>query len=119
MKKVIYEGNIHNVYSIKTRFGTYDIILTRQQYRSPQTLAVLALTVEDDEVVEEFAVLTVNLDCYSGMNNQNDRRAFVDSNNCPWALEFLAENGIAKPVGILQQSGFCLYPLYEWDTTKF
>lgn len=121
MKTVIYNGIKHNVFKIKTEFGNIDIILCKKQYRNPETLAVAAMEVENGEVNEEydFAVLTVNLDGYTGLGQQSDTRAYVDCNNCGWARSFLEGNAIAKPTGIFTLSGFCTYPLYEWDTTKF
>ena len=46
---------------------------------------------------------------------QSDKKAFVDTNNCPWVKEFLEDNHIAKFTGWSAPSGFCDYPLYEFD----
>lgn len=61
---------------------------------------------------EPWATLTVNL------GTGDERHAFVDTNNCPWATEFLESNGLAHPTGIEMPSGYCTYPLYEF-TSKF
>ena len=61
---------------------------------------------------EPYATLTVNLD---GERLDSSNQAFVDTNNCPWAPEFLEDNGIAKPTGVTAKSGFCTYPLYEFS----
>ena len=64
-----------------------------------------------------FAVITVNLqDNPFGMDKYQDETkfAYVDTNNCPWAEQFLEENNIAKSTGIFAPSGFCAYPLYEF-----
>lgn len=45
--------------------------------------------------------------------------AFIDTNNNPWAEDFLMENGIAKPTGATGHSGYCTYPLYEFDMKCF
>lgn len=118
-KQIAYKGKTYNVFTIETDFGTFDVILTIQQYQSNGSLAVQALTVEDGNVVNFFEILTVNLDGYTGMGVQDDKRAFVDTNNCDWAERFLKKNKLAKGTGIKAQSGFCTYPLYEWDTSKF
>lgn len=81
-------------------------------YRSNGTLAVFAT--EGDE---EFATLTVNIPesglfCY-------ENTAFIDTNNCPWAEKFLKENKIAKPTGHYGHSGWCSYPLYEFNLSLF
>ena len=59
-----------------------------------------------------FATLTVNLQSPL----QDETHAFVDTNNCPWAEEFLLDNGIATKVeGCEERSGYCTYPLYEFN----
>ena len=47
-----------------------------------------------------------------------EETAFIDVNNCPWAIQFLIENEIAIPLHINVGSGFCSYPLYKFDLTK-
>ncbi len=39
---------------------------------------------------------------------------FVDINNFPKIGEWLKKNGVATPVGIFVQSGFCQYPAYSF-----
>lgn len=102
-------------YTVKTEWGTYDVALGKHAYHKPRTLAVQAACIKGGKT---FATLTVNLDGYTGAGLQSDTRTFVDTNNCPWAEKFLRENGIAKPTGIVMQSGFCSYPLYEFDLSK-
>lgn len=61
---------------------------------------------------EPYAALTTNL------GFADERMAFIDTNNCPWATEFLESNGLAKDTGLVGASGYCVYPLYEF-TDKF
>ncbi len=111
---VPYQGRLYKPFTVDNGYCTCQVILTIQQYRNNGSLAVQALAVEDGNVVNIFEILTVNL-CH-GM--QDDKRAFVDTNNCDWAERFLKKNKLAKDTGIKARSGFCSYPLYEWDTTK-
>ncbi len=60
---------------------------------------------------EIFSIVTVNLPI-SG--NLPKNLAYVDINNCPWAEEFIQENGIGRPTGTSIPSGYCRYPLYEF-----
>lgn len=61
-----------------------------------------------------YAKLTVNLgELPKGAPKEDS--AFVDTNNCPWAEEFITNLGIAVPSGIFRQSGFCIYPLYYFN----
>lgn len=81
-------------------------------YQTTDTLAVEAI----DENGETFADITVCLGqpLMPGF-------AFIDTNNCRWAEEMLRKNGIAKPArnGACMASGYCTYPLYEFDMSKF
>ena len=60
-----------------------------------------------------FATITVNLG-----DKLPDGYAYLDTNNCPWAEEFVTENDLAEFVGGYATSGFCIYPLYKFDTNK-
>ena len=91
------------------------VIVTK--YTNPETLAILLKCAESPW--EDFAVITVNLvnSPYGDVKYQDESHAYIDTNNCPWAEEFLQENGIAKPDSrdIYGMSGFCTYPLYEFN----
>ena len=90
------------------------VIVTK--YTSPETLAILLKCAESPW--EDFAVITVNLvnSPYGDVKYQDESHAYIDTNNCPWAEEFLQENGIANPDprDIYGMSGYCTYPLYEF-----
>ena len=117
-KSILYGGRRHKVFTIDTEYGKFDAILTEERYLNGGALAVEALVVEDGAVVEPFATLTVNLDGEAA-TAQDAERAYLDTNNNPWAPEFVTKNGIARPTVIAARSGFCTYPLFLWDTTKF
>ena len=90
------------------------VIVTK--YNNPETLAILLKCAESPW--EDFAVITVNLvnSPYGDGQYQDESHAYIDTNNCPWAEDFLQENGIAKPDprDIYGMSGYCTYPLYEF-----
>lgn len=90
---------------------SYPVTLQFNRYIIGQTLCVLLR--EAKAPWSDFAQITVNLQSPL----QDETHAFLDINNCPWVEEFLCDNGIAKPVeGITMKSGFCTYPLYEFNT---
>lgn len=44
--------------------------------------------------------------------------AYVDTDNCPWAVELLEENGFAERTGRTRRSGYCEYPAMKFDRSK-
>lgn len=89
---------------------TYPVTLKFLQYNDNKTLAVKLVSAIPPW--SPFATISVNL----GGGRQDDTHAYLDTNNCPWAVEFLQDNEIAKPVeGAIGVSGFCTYPLYEFN----
>lgn len=89
---------------------THPVTLTLKKYTNNNALAVILQSAHAPW--ETFAVITVNLPT-SGILPYD--LAFVDTNNCPWAEDFLQENDIAHPTGRTGVSGFCEYPLYKFN----
>ena len=94
---------------IKLFNKTYSVFPVKSQYLNNKTLAVLLR--ERDGC--PFATLTVNIEASDIV--ASDRRAFVDTNNCPWAEEFIKVNNLGIPTGYTAFSGYCEYPLYEFN----
>jgi hypothetical protein len=59
---------------------------------------------------EPFGILTKPFGEFIGLKNA----AYIDINNFPNATQLL-EMGIAKDTGSTKHSGFCEYPLWEFD----
>lgn len=89
----------------------YQVKAVKDRYDYGNNLAIFLLTKEN----EMFCVLTVNLE-----DNQFDfpNLAYVDTNNCPFAEKFITENKLGKFKNQYGFSGFCRYPLYEFDLSK-
>lgn len=94
-----------NKYEIKVWGEEYKVSLEIGSYAKPKRIA-LQLWCDDGP----FATVSVNL---PDQELANEKCFFVDTNNCPWAEDFLEKNGIAKPTGNLGFSGYCVYPEYE------
>ena len=96
--------------------ATIPVTVIVTKYTNPETLAILLKCAESPW--EDFAVITVNLanSPYGDVQYQDESHAYINTNSCPWAEEFLQENGIAKPDprDIYGMSGYCTYPLYEF-----
>jgi len=120
MKTVKFEGKERKVFTIHVFDEDVDIILVGRTYNTNGTLAVEALVVENGRVSERWCVCTTNLDPYTGFGVQSEKRAYLNlsDGNEEWLPQLLADNGIAVPLEHSARSGFCTYPLYEWDLTK-
>ena len=62
---------------------------------------------------KQLAIITVNLGDLLERN-----MAYIDTNNCPWAENFLIDNDFGLPTGEYKVSGFCIYPLYQIDLER-
>ena len=97
----------------KTRFGTAEqVMLEAGAYQDSKSLYV-GMTTVDDGFPEPYGNVTVNLPV-----PVPSYCAFVDTNNMPELEDFLVKNGIAEFTGLMQQSGYCTYPLYLFDAEK-
>ena len=65
---------------------------------------------KEDNGFHPFAVLTKSFGEFIGQKNC----AYIDTNNCPFADQLLAQ-GIAIDTGLTKQSGFCTYPLWQFN----
>lgn len=95
-----YQLNVHD--------ETFKVTLYTMHYWDENLVVEMDYFDEDFKCYAPFCTLSVNLD-----ESIPPDQFFVDTNNCPWAEQFLQENNIAKPVGRCGHSGFCTYPLYE------
>ena len=94
---------------IKVYNKTYAVFPVKGKYLNNDTLAIML----KDADGYPFASLTVNIEASDFV--ASDRRAFVDVNNCPWAEEFIKDNYLGIPTGKIGFSGYCKYPLYEFN----
>lgn len=91
--------------TVKTFFETAEVNIEVTTYANNKTLAI-QLWCEDGP----FATLTVNINDLHRAGCQ-----YVDTNNCPWAEQFIAEYNLGAKTGNYGMSGFCLYPEYRFD----
>jgi len=99
-------------YKIETEFGDYEVAIELDSYRTDGSLAIELIDVEEQW---PFAMITV---CLPEEGIAGDNFTFIDTNNCPWAPEFIRNNHLGVPTGNLGFSGFCTYPLYNMDLNK-
>lgn len=84
----------------------YKVHIKKGFYTSNGNLAIQLLEIYTDI---SFATLTVNLE-----EKLPHDLAYLDTNNCPWAVDFVRDNNLGQFTGIYGQSGFCRYPLYRF-----
>ncbi len=107
------EEKTEGTLELKTSFGTTEnVTLTVNTYVDNNSLYVGMIT-EEDGFPEPYGDVTVNL-----LAAVPPYCAFVDTNNMPELEDFLVKNGIAEFTGLMQQSGYCSYPLYLFDMEK-
>lgn len=103
-------------YKIDLCGETYTVKLKKNTYANNKRLAVSLFTVPDGE---SFATITVNIDF--PLSGDKATTAFVDTNNYDFMNieNFLQSNKIATPTGKRGESGYCVYPEYRFDLSKF
>ena len=73
-------------------------------------LAITLIDVTDVNDPTDYCDLTVSFGEFIGIKNS----AYIDTNNCDFADQLLAQ-GIAVPTAFTKQSGMCEYPLWLFD----
>ncbi len=111
-------GKNYRVFQVASFDETINIFFRPQTYAHPSakySLAVEAMCIDEDGLVEPWGIVTVNL----GNPLQGSEMAFADTNNNPWLLDLVSKEGLADIMPYKQQSGFCTYPLLQWYVEKF
>ena len=91
--------------------GYKHLALLRGQY----VRGNLALVLRDQDDLSPYATLTVNLGTGDGLEPY---QAYVDTNNLGSdIIDWIEENEIGTPTGKRKKSGFCVYPLVEFNKT--
>lgn len=55
--------------------------------------------------------------CIAGSGLAEDKTV-IDTNNCPWAMEFIKQHGLGQATGRMVRSGYCTYPVVKLDIEK-
>lgn len=102
-------------FALVTNDKTYiDCWFELQRYVADNSLAII--------IKNDFGAIAKITVCFGGSYthgvNLGNYCAYVDTNNCPWVIDFLECNGFGKRTGIIMQSGYWEYPLVEFDIKK-
>lgn len=96
---------------VRTEYKVYkDCFLRVGRYWSDGSISVTIWNKNDGCI----ASVTTSLNDHSLREDE----AYVDTNNCPWAVLFLERNGFAKRTGIEGRSGYCKYPVMMFNRKK-
>lgn len=97
--------------TLRTRYEVYEgVYLQIGKYAADNSVAIQAWNREDGPI----ATLTVCL-CDRRLG---EGEAYVDTNNCPWAVDFIEKEGLGKRTGRVGLSGYCIYPVVKFDMKK-
>lgn len=101
--------------NVTTQFKTYKKCkLYTSEYMANKSLYI-GITTFEDEYPEPLADLTV---CLPNERTPKANEAYVDTNNCPWAMDFIEEYGLGKDTGMFGFNGYCIYPLVAFNMDK-
>lgn len=96
-------------------WGTmYEVAVGITKYVCGDGLAIQLFCVENGNVTEPFATLTVNLSDYPTIKSF----AYVDTNNFPEAMDLISRYHLGTPTGEFGISGFCMYPEVCFDLNE-
>ena len=96
---------------VKTEWAVYkDCFLQVARYQADNSRAIEIWNNEDGPI----ARITV---CITGSGLAEDEKV-IDTNNCPWAMEFIKQHGFGQATGRMVKSGYCTYPVVKLDIEK-
>lgn len=96
---------------VKTEWAVYkDCFLQVARYQADNSRAIEIWNNEDGLI----ARITV---CIAGSGLAEDETV-IDTNNCPWAMEFIKQHGFGQATGRMVRSGYCTYPVVKLDIEK-
>lgn len=99
------------IVSDKTEWAVYkDCFLQVARYQADNSRAIEIWNNEDGPI----ARITV---CIAGSGLTEDETV-IDTNNCPWAMEFIKQHGFGQATGRMVKSGYCTYPVVKLDIEK-
>ena len=94
--------------SVNTDYGTYsNCMISVEHYIADDSLAI--------EIVNDTDGCIARITVCLNQKGIGEDCAFVDTNNCPWAEDFIEAYGLGTYTGESRISGFCTYPLYRFN----
>lgn len=91
------------------KYNEVECYLEIAGYANNGNMAIVLRVAEGPLQDAHYGTATVNL------HPVDDDYGFLDYNNMPLIPGIFESLGIAKPTGIKARSGYCSYPLYQFD----
>ena len=96
---------------VKTEYSVYrNCYLMVARYQADNSRAIEVRNNEDGPI----ARITV---CIPG-NSMAEDEVVLDTNNCPWAIDFIKKYELGTETGRTVRSGYCEYPVVKIDIKK-
>ena len=93
--------------TVKTNFDTYqDCWLQIERYFMDSSPAII--------IHNKYGVVARITTCIPG-GGADETHSFIDTNNYSWAEDFIKKYKLGQYTGMKEVSGYCEYPLYEFD----
>lgn len=93
---------------LKTSYRTYEnVCLQIEKYQADDSVAIQIWNQQDGPI----ATMTVCL-CDRSLG---ENEAYIDTNNCLWAVEFIQKYNLGKITGRTGRSGYCTYPVVRFN----
>ena len=101
---------------VTTTYNTYKKCkLYTDSYYADNSLFIGIMT-EDEGYPEPLADITVCIP--DSIYSLKENEAYVDTNNCPWVLDFIRQYELGTELGITCNSGYCFYPVIKFNMDK-
>lgn len=100
------------VYDYTCGYGMQKLAPYACKYSSNERLAIELITQDG----EPWSTLTVNLPGTSDL--LDDDCAYIDTNNCSGAIDYIKKNKLGEVLPIVGYSGYCTYPCVKFDLSK-
>lgn len=91
-----------------SQFGDEKVTLHLHKYQN-ENLAIQMICHDEDGFEEPYAMMTKNF------VKLKPNMAFVDVNNLPEVIPFITNNNLGKIMSTRFTSGYCIYPLVEFN----
>ena len=97
-------------FDLETNYSTYyDCYFQIAKYAANEETAI--------RIANGSAAIATITVCIPDVGLSKDM-TILDTNNCPWVLDFMEKNGFASDTELRAESGYCKYPIVLLNMEK-